>query len=232
MAKHTFNSPVGLSSPQYSGIDSGSSSPHHFVSFLTHSGFYNNPLIETLTKVTWHACEQMTHTTSLFTNYITHCSLSCSTSSEFSDLSKTSNSTDRGTLSWRCNRSRSRRWLINIDIEYFTVLLSSIRFIENGEKVQRSLCTRFIFILFIVLARCSLGLDHRSTIDLWLDMFCSCSCSRALTAANCHYALWRQISHVHVTLLWRECFYGAINMKLDTLRLQLSTSTNFSEIWS
>ena len=151
------------------------------------------------------------HYLSLFTNYVTRCSLGCSTSSEFSDLSKTSNSTDRGALSWRCNRSISRRWLIGIDVDYFTVVLS-IRFIGNGEKVPRSLCTRFIFILVIALAHCSLGHDHRSTIDLWLDVrsFCSCNCSRALTAANCHYALWRQISHVHVTILWRECFYGAI----------------------
>ena len=50
-------------------------------------------------------------------------------------------------------------------------------------------------------------LDH---IDLWLDVrsFCSCSCSRALTVANCHYALRHQISHMHVTLLWWECFYA------------------------
>ena len=148
------------------------------------------------------------HYLSLFTNYVT----SCSTSSEFSDLSKTSNSNDRGALSWWCNRSRSGQWLISIDIEYFTVVFS-IRFIENGEKVLRSFCTRFIFILVIVLARCSLGHDHCSTTDLWLDFVCSVPAlnySRTLTAANCHYALWCQISHVHVTLLWRECFYGAI----------------------
>ena len=101
--------------------------------------------------------------------------------------------------------NRHRRRVLNR-----TVL--SICFKKNGDKVPRSLYTRFIFILVNALARCSLGHDHRSTTDLWLDVcsFCSCSCSRALTAANCHYALWRQISHVHVTLLWRECFYGAI----------------------
>ena len=101
--------------------------------------------------------------------------------------------------------NRHRCWVLN-----HTVI--SICFIENGDKVPRSLCTRFIFILVNALARCSLGHDHRSTIDLWLDvcLFRSCSCSRTLTAANCHYALWHQISHVHVTLLWWECFYGAI----------------------
>ena len=145
----------------------------------------------------------------LFTNYVTHCSLGCSTSSEFSDLSKTINSTDCGALPWQCNRSRSRQWLIGIDVEYFTVVLS-ICFVENGKKVPRSLCTWFIFIHVIALSRCSLGHDHCSTIDLWLDVrsFCSCRCSRALTAANCHYALWCQISHMHVMLLWWECFYA------------------------
>ena len=53
-----------------------------------------------------------------------------------------------------------------------------------------------------------LSLNHRSLAQR--TSFCSCSCSCALTPANCHYALWRQISYVHVTLLWRECFYGAI----------------------
>ena len=42
----------------------------------------------------------------------------------------------------------------------------STHFIENCEKVLRSLCTRFIFILVIVLARCSLCDDHCSTYNV------------------------------------------------------------------
>ena len=69
-----------------------------------------------------------------------------------------------------------------------------------------------VHLLFIVLACCSLGHDDRSTIYLWLNVhsFCSCSCAHALTASNCYYALRHQISRVPVTLLWRECLYGAI----------------------
>ena len=85
----------------------------------------------------------------------------------------------------------------------------STHFIENCEKVLRSLFTRFIFILVIVLARCSLGDDHCSTY-VRSALFCLCSWACALTAANCHYTFWHQISHVPVTLLWRECFYGVI----------------------
>ena len=124
----------------------------------------------------------------------------------------------RSTQSSRHHSSRYAQttvWaLIGIEVGYFTVLLMllSIRFIENGKKVPRSFCTRFIFILFIALARYSLGHDHCSTIDLWLNVrsFCSCSCAHALTTANCYYALWRQISHVPATLLWQ----GILSLRL------------------
>ena len=102
-------------------------------------------------------------------------------------------------------------WIIKGPL-YFTILLS----IENSEKVPRSLCTRFIFILLIMLVHCSLGHDHHSSYVC--SVICLCSCTLELTAVNCHYALWCQISHVPVTLLWRECFYWAI-MKLDALHL-------------
>ena len=135
--------------------------------------------------------------------YITRCSLSCSTSSEFSDLLKTSNSTDRGALSWRCNRSRSRRWLIGIDVEYFTVVLSMFR----RERQKSPEIALYLVHLHTCHRTSSLFtwpwslLDHRSlaqrTFVLFLQLLsCTNSCQLSLRI------MMPDFSHAcHVTLV-------------------------------